>query len=223
MAEPQRITAWSYSRWGTYTDCPLKAKYKFIDKLPEPGSPAMDRGSAIHKMAEDYVNAPAKPAPKLPDELKLVKAELNMARKGNPKCEQEWCFDSEWEPTGWFAKNAWCRVKTDLVFGRKDEVVIVDHKTGKRKDEHLNQLSLYALGAFIQYPVIEKVSTEVWYIDHGAPHAQASYERNELEDIKAAWMEKTRPMLSDTQFAPRPGNGCRWCHFRKGNGGPCQY
>ena len=62
MAVAQRITSWSFSRWNVYNTCPAQAKYKFIDKLPEPGSPAMDRGSAIHKGVEQYIlGAAAKP------------------------------------------------------------------------------------------------------------------------------------------------------------------
>ena len=44
---------WSYSRLTTWEQCPLKAKLKYIDGLKEPGSPAMDRGTAIHKDAEE--------------------------------------------------------------------------------------------------------------------------------------------------------------------------
>ena len=46
------VTAWSYSRYADYTQCPLKFKLKHIQRLPTKGSPAMDRGSAIHKEGE---------------------------------------------------------------------------------------------------------------------------------------------------------------------------
>ena len=54
---PPRITSWSFSRWSCYSSCPYKAKLKFIDKLKEPGSPQMDRGTVIHELAEHYVKA----------------------------------------------------------------------------------------------------------------------------------------------------------------------
>lgn len=218
---PQKITQWSYSRWSCYEDCPAKAKYKFIDRLSEPGSTAMDRGSAIHKMAEEWVAAPKATA--LPVELKTYADDFKLARRGRPIVEQEWAFTINWEPTGWFAKDCWCRVKTDLVFWRKDELVIVDHKTGKRRDDHLKQLSLYAIGAFLMYDSIDKISSELWYLDQGKPQTFAQYERSELPDMKEAWEQKTKAMLNDTMFAPKPGNSCRWCHFRKENGGPCKF
>lgn len=223
MAEPQKITAWSYSRWNCYEDCPRKAKYKFVDKRPEPGSTAMDRGSEIHKIAENFVLAPGARAPKVPSELAYYGAEFKLARKGKPVAEQEWAFTADWGSTGWFSKDAWCRVKTDLCFWRKDKLVIVDHKTGKRRDEHVTQLSLYALGGFIKFPVIDSISAEVWYLDQGKPITNAEFERGQLDDLKADWEKKTKAMLSDTIFAPRPSRACSWCHFRKENGGPCEF
>jgi hypothetical protein len=190
----------------------------------------MDRGSAIHKVAEDFVTAPGAKAPKLPVELAYYGPEFKLARKGKPIAEQEWSFTRSWAPTGWFSKDAWCRIKTDLVFWRKaekkggdDQLVIVDHKTGKRRDEHVTQLSLYALGGFLKFDSIDKISAEVWYLDQGKPITEAAFERAQLPELINDWEHKTKAMLNDTCFAPRPGNGCRWCHFKKANGGPCQY
>lgn len=230
-----QITAWSYSRYACYQECPRKAKYKFVDKLQEPGSSAMDRGSAMHAFAEELITG--KMSAKEDDKVKYepfrtefktsvlpnFKTDAAVAKKGKPAAEQEWAFTTQWLPTSWFGRDAWCRVKTDLIFTRSKELVIVDHKTGKRREEHQNQLSLYALGGFIMYPEVEHISTEVWYLDQGMPWTKGSYERDELPDIKNAWLDKTRAMLTDTLFAPRPSNACRWCHFRKSNGGPCEF
>lgn len=231
-----KITAWSYSRWSTYTDCPRKAKYKFVDKLPEPGSTAMDRGSAMHALTEELITGKMSGKPE--DQAKAedfrmeftenilpnIKKDASVAKKGKPIAEQEWAFTTQWTPTSWFGKDAWCRIKTDLVFRNKKELIIVDHKTGKRReDQHQGQLSLYALGGFIMFPEVNKINTAVWYLDAGAPKLESSYERDELPDIQNAWLAKTRAMLNDTIFAPRPGYGCKWCFYRRSNGGPCEF
>lgn len=235
MAAAKKITAWSYSRWTTYEDCPLKAKLKFVDRLPEPGSSAMDRGSAIHALAEQHATGrmSGKPEEKLKAEafreefekviLPGFKKEFAEAKKGNPKAEQEWAFTANWQPTDWFGGGAWCRVKTDLVFTRKKELVIVDHKTGKRRDSHHTQLSLYAMAGFLMYEEVENIRTELWYLDDGKPIKTETYERSELGDILDAWEARTTPMLNDTIFAPKPSRACSWCHFRKENGGPCKF
>jgi len=39
-----------------------------------------------------------------------------------------------------------------------------------------------------------------------------------------AWVtEKVMKIENDDIFAPNPSYACRWCHFRKNNGGPCQW
>ena len=43
------INQWSYSRLSCYEKCPKQAEFKFIKKIKEPGSPAMDRGKDMHK------------------------------------------------------------------------------------------------------------------------------------------------------------------------------
>ena len=47
---------WGYSKLETFEKCPQKFKYQFIDKLPQPGSAAMERGSKMHESIESYLN-----------------------------------------------------------------------------------------------------------------------------------------------------------------------
>ena len=88
-----RVTAWSYSRYALYELCPLKFKLKHIDKIPEPGSPAMERGDRIHKGVAAYVTGASQEAPQdavaHPFPAKLIE-EL----RGFPDkvVEQQWGF-----------------------------------------------------------------------------------------------------------------------------------
>ena len=236
MSAPGKITAWSFSRWQTYEDCPFKAKCKFVDKLPEPpAGPAVDRGIAMHSLAEELItgNPIAKPedaerAEKFRAEFKagpakLFKAEFAAAKKGKPLTETEWAFTKDWQATSWFGRDAWCRIKTDLVFNTKNELLIVDHKTGKRNAAHELQLSLYAIGGFLTFSSIDKIGSQLWYFDHGAPIPRGSYKREELPDMIATWEERVRPMLTDTRFVPKPSRACSWCPFSKAKGGPCKF
>ena len=219
------IKTWSYSRYGTYTQCPLKAKLKFIDKLSEPGSDAMDRGTAIHLLAETFVTAPGR-VPKLAAELAFFGDEFRLARRTPHFVEQEWGFTREWKPCTWDDPDVWLKAKADLGFepykDHPDLLRLVDHKTGKRRDEHSNQLSLYALCAFLLFDKINVVETEVWYLDQGKPVLKSLYNRSEVPMLKALWEQNVKSMFNDTFFAPRPSYLCRWCHFRKDNGGPCR-
>lgn len=222
--EAKRIKAWSFSRYKDYTQCPLKARLKHVDRLSEPGSAAMERGTAIHKMAEDYARGTLK---KLPKELAGFTDFFKLVRKYKDDIlatEDNWAFTQQWDPCEWNDWNrAWVRVKIDLVLqDGPGHVMIIDHKTGKRKADHLEQLSLYALAGFVMYPDAKEITSRLTYLDSGEV-GEEGFHSKQLTALKKEWTAKAQPMLNDTTFAPRPGNYCRWCHFRKANGGPCQY
>ena len=219
-AKPTQITSWSYSRYALYEECPAKAKYKFIDKLPEPGSPAMERGNAIHKLAEDYTKGLIK---KLPPELAKFKDEFAELRKSKPVVEETWAFTQDWKQTQW---NDWAgckvRIKVDAACKDGKTLYIIDHKTGKLRDGYDAQLSLYAAAGFLVYPDVKTISTMMWFLDSGDV-VDKEYTADQGDKLLKEWEKRTQPMLNDKRFAPKPGNACRWCPFSKSKGGPCKF
>lgn len=219
-AKPTQITSWSYSRYALYEECPAKAKYKFIDKLPEPGSPAMERGNAIHKLAEDYTKGLIK---KLPPELAKFKDEFAELRKSKPVVEETWAFTAEWKQTQW---NDWnnCKVRIKVDASCKDgkTLYVIDHKTGKMRDGYDAQLSLYALAGMLVFPDVNLVDTQLWFLDSGDV-VDKQYKVGEREKLRKDWEKRTQPMLNDKRFAPKSGNACRWCPYSKSKGGPCKF
>lgn len=244
VATTKLITSWSFSRYRCYCECPYKAKLKFVDKLKEPGSPAMDRGDAIHKMAEAYIkghDASGKKVTKLAPELKKFDVLLKKLRKLNTKdpdaifVEGGWYFTKDWAKTTWndWAK-CWLRVKMDVAYREGGVLHVIDWKTGKFRPEenatYMEQLELYALAALIDDETIEAVVPSLRYLDHGItyPDAERSeevivYTRKDVAGLKKTWLKRIKAMLVDTRFNPRPNNRCRYCHFRKENGGPCKF
>jgi CRISPR/Cas system-associated exonuclease Cas4 (RecB family) len=247
-----QITAWSYSRLGDYEKCPALAKFKHIDKLKEPGGPAMDKGNRVHGLAQVWVTGkmptdtwgmtPALLAElrtfaaklkgaRIPPELERFEKEFEILRKAKATAEENWCFRDDWTATRYDDWNrVWLRVKTDAHYlevakkGRRREttVHIIDYKTGREYPEHVKQRSLYALGAFLKYPDAVRAVAEHWYLEAGVER-KTEYAAADLEDLKAEWSDKTTALLNDTTFAPRPGAYCQYCHFRKAQGGPCVY
>lgn len=225
----ERITSWSFSRWETYRECPLKAKLKFIDRKKEPGSAAMDEGSRVHALAESYV---LNPKMKLPPELKLFKKEFADLRKRPVAVELTLAFKKDWSPTtydDW--GSCWLRIKIDAMYVEKKIVTLIDHKTGKAREVSKEQMELYALGAFLAVPDAEEARANLWYLNKGVIHgadgeegqADSIYKRAQLPTLIKTWEDRVKPMMSDTRFAPRPGQYCSYCHFRKSNGGPCRF
>jgi RecB family exonuclease len=282
LVQIQPIQAWSYSRYQTYSACPLKAKFLYIDKFKEPDSESGVNGTRIHALAALVATGKLPPpdrdsaqflpelqqvlkSKKMPEELVSFKEEFKSLRKApNVQAEAQWAFDKDWNslgPQGWFdMRRCWLRVKVDTHYlevtkkGKlqSTKVIIVDYKSGKIHDDHAEQRSLYALGAFLMYPDAVAVDVSHWYFEvcgncklpkkhhyqkDGAfvcstgargkykPGVEAAeqWTADQLDALKAEWTKRTNAMLKDTTFAPRPGQHCGWCHFRKGNGGPCEY
>jgi hypothetical protein len=250
-AKVKRIEAWSFSRYSTYEECPRKAKYKFLDRLKEPGSKAMDRGGDIHLMAEHAVKNTAPKAndfksltpalaqnavrtlrsKKLPMELKNFEEEFNEARKSKAVAELELAFTVNWDPCDWRDwDHAWVRIKIDLLkppTTKEPVVEIIDHKTGRPRSAYTEQLELYAIGGLLHYPQAEIARARLWFLDEGKiipeDPKKGVYKRSELPKLQKLWVQRTKPMLNDTVFAPTPGQHCRYCHFRNSNGGPCEF
>lgn len=227
-AKPKTITAWSYSRYRDWKRCPFLAKCKHVDRLKEPGSPAMERGGAVHKMAQDYVEAKRAPA-KISDELACFEVEFKDLRKAKALCENEWAFRTDWTPTGWFDADAWCRVKMDAhyVDTKQNRLVVIDHKTGKvpESEEYVEQEELYAVAGLLKYPDVDDVEVKFWYLDAGEvfPDPPAIYTREQLPALMKKWGVRVKPMLADTRFPPRANWACGRCHFSKAKGGPCKF
>ncbi len=226
-----RLTAWSYSRWSTYEKCPLQAKYKYIDKLPEPASAAMERGSAVHDQLAAYLRGDI---PRLgPNETAPITGWtyfaglLNDLREMEPLVEQQWGFTDTLKQTGWFGSDTWFRSVLDVCLIYSDNTAdVVDFKTGKpRPQETSQQAELYALSIVHRYPAVSHVTVRFWYVDLDQKGAEAVYRfsRDTLPDAKKKWLDRGKRMTSDTMMVPKPGMHCKWCLAAKSIGGPCKY
>lgn len=230
-----KILSWSFSRWAAYDNCPFAAKLKFVDKLQEPSSPALARGTELHTLCEEYLRGVKKTVPK---EVKPIEKYLKDLKKRGAIPEAEFAFDKNWNPVTWFSKDAWVRIKADVVVDPvvDDEVPTVcvdDFKSGGKlqpdgsvvgRDEYPVQLRLYALAGLKTRPTAQKARTRLIFIDHGKDiPMEDEFTQKDVKLLQKEWEMRTKKMLSDTAFKPKPGNACRWCHFRKANGGPCQF
>jgi putative RecB family exonuclease len=240
--------AWSYSRWTDYERCPQLFKFKVIEKRPEPSNEYMERGQRIHQLAEVAL---LKPKTKIPADLKRVAKEIKLLRSLKAEPEGMLTFTDQFKgKTGWFAKDAWARIKVDAKTrvtyyealtdiapdevgqgqrGQLDKLTsglwVVDWKTGQFKPERsADQVELYALGAYLDDPVAEFVIVSLIFIDFGrAVHAYYDLSAKQLARLKDKWLKKIAPMQKDTVFRPKPGPQCSWCFFGKSKGGPCRY
>jgi CRISPR/Cas system-associated exonuclease Cas4 (RecB family) len=234
------ITAWSYSRYSTYKQCPLKLKLSAIDKIQEPKNAAMTRGAQIHDLAEAYIKGKVA---KLAPELAQFKAEFSALRKQYKKSingmvvEDNWSFTKDWTETSWNDwVNCWVRIKLDCAHHLdEDTLIVTDWKTGKFRpdmnDDYMEQLDLYALAALLLHPHLKKVLPRLAYTDQGIfypePGKELVYTPADIPRLKKLWEKRVKAMMNDKIFAPKPNRFCNWCHYRKSNaangGGQCKF
>jgi hypothetical protein len=220
------IKAWSPSRLSTYEECAFKAKCKFVDKLPEPPSQALDRGTAIHTEAENFIYGHYKEVPK---NLEKVKTTLQWLRKGyeleQVRVEMELAVNPKWEVCDWFSKDAYARFKVDVVRMDGPAVEIIDWKTGQYRPsiKYDEQLELYCIAA-LTCGLGDSATAKLIFTDSGKEYdGGVKVEREGLKAAQDKWDARVKPMLTDIEFIANPNPTCRWCAFAKQKGGPCQF
>lgn len=226
--------AWSYSRLQTYQACPRQFKFSYVDKVPREEGPALKRGQDRHELLEKHVKGERV---RFPKDLARIRPELDKIRKLGARAELELAFTAKWDPTGWFDKDAWLRIKIDLQYRQATDPTalrVCDYKTGRiRPEQHEEQLRLYGLATMMTEPKASSVTTEVWYVDHEpAPRPLATQIapnfQKAIREQRTYWERKVRPLLKDKRFTPTPGHACGWCPYswRKrlpdGSPGPCK-
>ena len=223
----KQFTSWSFSRYKDWMECPLKAKLKHIDKVPEgEKGPALLRGEVIHKEAEDFTRGKIR---KIPASLKLFAKEFAHLKKMKAVAEGKWAMTVEWKPIDFFDwGKAWCRVVLDAHYylPRPRRAVVIDHKTGKIYPDNQHQIELYVIAAFAHYETAQEVQPALWYLDQGEirPEDARIYTRSkDLPKLQSKWKKNVIPLLTDRKFLARPGDYCSRCAYSNRRGGPCKY
>ena len=92
------LKRWSYSSWALYDECGLHFKARYLDKVPDPPSHAMARGTDIHTKAEYWLQGKLKgPLPKGLQKLAPQFQGLKAMGK-DVQVEAWWGVDQKWMP-----------------------------------------------------------------------------------------------------------------------------
>lgn len=221
---PAVISSWSHSRAVDVEKCNFLGYLKYIKKIPEPERPlppgktehANDRGSRVHDQLEMYVRGKTNDFPREANAFRVeVDALRNLFNTGRVSLEGEWGFNRAWEASAW--NTAWLRMKLDaLVFLTPQVAVAIDYKTGKKfgnEMKHGEQLMLYQLAAFLRYPELEIVHTELWYLDHD-DLTHKVFTRDQGLRFKKSWDMRGTAITTMTEFPAMPNKwACQYCVY----------
>lgn len=219
------IKSWSYSRLLDFESCPQRARFKYIDKVPDIQGEAAERGTRIHQLAEDFVRGKIK---KLPAELIKFSDEFSALRtryiEKVVSLEGEWGFDKDWNVSDY--RSAWVRIKLDArVAKTKKHSIVVDYKTGKRfgnEIKHGEQVVLYGLAELLREPHVEIVDVELWYLDVDVL-ISTRFTREQLMRFLPGFEKRGIKVTSATTFPANPSiHNCKWCAYGPAKGGQCK-
>lgn len=217
------ITAWSFSRWNTYDQCPAKFLYQVVEKAPFEQTKAMKRGDDIHKgLAMYFKNI----QPSIPAEIthKGALALIDDVHAAPDKIiEEQWGYAADWKPAAWFGPLTWFRNICDAaVFNPDMTVDALDWKSGSKYGSGEAQMETQALAIFARFKPVVTVRARMVYFDKG-DEDPAEFQRKDYEKLKDKWTKRAAQVLGDTTWLPRPGEQCLRCQFAKSKGGKCRY
>lgn len=210
MSTP-KAPSWSFSSLTSFETCAKRYYHIKVakDVLDVPGD-AATWGQQVHKHLEDR----ALTGTVLPQSLAHLEAVISpvLSAPGEPLVEHQMAVTRDLKPTGWFAKDAWCRGIVDLgvVTPSGRSALLLDWKTGKRKPEN-DQLMLFAGLSFAHRPELMKVQTAfVWLKDGKVDKKQFV-----RDDVPAIWQHFMPRVLrlerayTEANFPPSPSGLCR--------------
>lgn len=211
---------WGYSKLETFEKCPAKFQYQFMQKLPQPGSPAMERGQKMHESIEAYLQGWIK---ELIPECLSFKEAIDGLKAENFVAEQAIGLDKAWAKLpDWFDKTTWIRAKADAMYVSGSKLVVIDFKSGKYRVPSTDQVELYAIVGGALYPEVAQVTAEYWYLDTGSTYSR-DYTQAELLELRKKFERRVAPMYTNEVWSPEPSMECRYCPYSKTKGGKCVY
>lgn len=211
---------WSYSALDTYRQCPLRAKLRYIDKVPDPGNKYSARGTDIHNELEAIVRDKLP----VPEKYQFFEPLLTALADQNPTIEKMFMFDQYWKPTQ-DRNQVWLYVKQDLMVVEPGEFLLtVDYKSG-RKDgneaKHVAQKIIYSIAGWMLHPDLPEYIAEMWYIDQ-KDITSRSFTPEVLEAARARLDNEVHRMFDDKLFRPRPSvPNCKYCPYGPRGTGHC--
>ena len=211
------MIAWSASRLTDFELCPQKLyRTKILKDVEEPKGDALVWGNDVHAAIEKRIMEGTPLPPTMKQWESVIHGLLAKTSAMEIQAEQELCLASDWTPTGWWDDNAWLRGKLDFIARHEDRALVVDHKTGRRKDDmDWTQMDVFALMTFQHYPEINRVVAGYCWLKVGGYIDHKAYDRNDVPAIQQEMAGRYQPLNEANETGEWPAKQnflCRnWC------------
>lgn len=209
------MRAWSISALSAYESCPKKFYMTAIaKKFSDPPSEAMTWGSNVHKAFENYFKQDSRfPVGMEGFEPLASKLKATGLAADGMMVESKLSINANLEPTGYFDKDVWVRSVVDYGVVNPPKVMVVDFKTGRRKESD-DQLALMAGMIFaVNQGVREVASTFIWLQEKDdQKYERKVYLRDQVGEIWNRFLPRVnrfQDAFAKTEYPPRPSGLCR--------------
>jgi hypothetical protein len=201
--------AWSYSSLQAFETCPWRWKLTKYDRVvSEPQTEATMNGNRVHKILELSV----KGTQGLPQSYTYLQPLVERIRKtpGRIETERKVALRADFRETTYFAKDVWYRGVFDVRVATPEKTVVLDWKTGKRKDD-VDQLKLFAATEFAINPKVEVVETGyVWLQEKKVD--KETFSRKDSTELWADFLGRVQRIehaIKTDNFPKHPSGLCR--------------
>jgi hypothetical protein len=205
---------WSYSSISLFQQCPRKYhRMRIVKDIVEPPQEHLLYGSAVHKVAEEYV----RDGTPIPEKYAYIQPFLDplKAMPGEKLCEYEMGLTKDMQPCGFRDKDVWFRGIADLLVINGDKARIIDYKTSKSsRYADKKQLELLSLLTFKHFPQIKSIKAGLLFLVV-KDLVPAEFTADQQTAAWGKWIPETNQlesaMITDV-WNPRPNFTCRgWC------------
>lgn len=189
MEEAVKLPVYSFTFLNTCAICPKQAFHRYVSKdAPFVGTDASRWGNVVHEAFEKRLGE-GKPLPPEMNKWEHFAAPLVPL---NPKVEMKLGMFRHGGPCDFFHPKVWLRGKADVAVVQGRAALLLDYKTGKRREDP-KELEVQALLLWAQTAELDKITGRyVWLQDNalGKPHDVSNVgETLEVLQDKAAEIE----------------------------------
>jgi PD-(D/E)XK nuclease superfamily len=206
--------AWSHSALETFENCPKQYhETKVLKKYPFEDTKEVVWGREVHRHFEHRLlyGTP------LPVDLQAHEEFLAWfaSLPGQLAGEERIALDVDLKPCEYFdkRKQVWYRGQVDARKRNGTESYILDHKTGKVKNDY-TQLKSFAIYEFLARPEIQTVRAEYYWTQLKASNGE-TYTRAQLPDLIAEFVPKLNRFAdayATNNWIPKQSGLCNgWC------------
>lgn len=203
--------AWSFSALNDFLNCNLQyylTKVAKSCKVKE--TEEMKYGKISHKQLELRVSDKTP----LPDHLMWLEPMISKLEASGAELtpEKQIALNKGFGQVSWFDKKTWLRIIVDLAARYETESLLLDYKTGKRKQD-TDQLMLFAGAEFAMYPKVEKVKAGYIWMKEKKLDSEV-YTRDDIPQIWNHFLPKVERLnkaFEDDLWPARPSGLCPWC------------